>query len=287
VGSTNREASADELARMFQSAGRIQYGLKPVPGTTFGDLDARRLNDYLRRVLGGAAPAEGDIPEWERRLSNLELMVRSDGAVHVTVDGMLLFGALPKRFLPQSGIRALAFPGTRPDYAAVADEDLRGPMTPLCARDGAIVEAGLVEQALAFLARNAPKTAALDGARRVDRPVYPPDVLREVLVNALVHRDYSIAGTDVTMTLFIDRLEVKSPGRLPNTCTVEALREGFRYARNQTLVNIMRDYRYVDFRGMGIRDKVIPGMLAHNGTEAELVETERDFTVRLWATKPP
>ncbi len=77
---------------------------------------------------------------------------------------------------------------------------------------------------------------------------------------------------------------VRSPGRLPNTATVESLRAGFRYARNQTLVNVMRDFGYVEFRGMGIRTKVIPGMLAHNGTEPEFVESEHAFTVRLLAT---
>ena len=81
--------------------------------------------------------------------------------------------------------------------------------------------------------------------------------------------------------------KVTSPGWLPNTATVEALKAGFRYARNQTLVNIMRDYRYVEFRGMGIRDKVIPGMLAHNGTEPEFVETDWSFTVRLWKGPRP
>src|SRR5205823_5094169 len=123
--------------------------------------------------------------------------------------------------------------------------------------------------------------AWINGGVRVDRPAYPPDVVREVIVNALVHRDYSIFGTDITLSLFSDRLEVKSPGRLPNTATIEALKTGFRYARNQNLVNIMRDYQYVDFRGMGIREKVIPGMRAHNGTEPLFVETERDFEVVL------
>ena len=55
-----------------------------------------------------------------------------------------------------------------------------------------------------------------------------------------------------------------------------------RYARNQTLVNVMRDYGYVDARGMGVRNKVIPSMLAHNGTDPDLIEGEYSFTVRLW-----
>lgn len=116
--------------------------------------------------------------------------------------------------------------------------------------------------------------------QRIDRPAYPVEVLREAIVNALVHRDYSIVGADVAIALFSDRLEIESPGRLPNTATVDALKTGFRYARNQTLVNVMRDYRYVDFRGMGIREKIIPGMRAHNGTEPDLVERGEAARVR-------
>ena len=79
--------------------------------------------------------------------------------------------------------------------------------------------------------------------------------------------------------------EIVSPGGLPSTVTVEGMKAGARYARNQTLVNIMRDYRYVDARGMGVRNKIIPGMRAHNGTEPDLVEEEYRFTVRLWKSE--
>jgi ATP-dependent DNA helicase RecG len=100
-------------------------------------------------------------------------------------------------------------------------------------------------------------------------------------VNALVHRDYSIWGTDILLAIYADRLEIVSPGRLPNTVTVEGMKAGMRYARNQTLVNVMQDYRYVDFRGMGVRNK-IAGMRAHNGTEPEFIAEENRLTVRLW-----
>ena len=84
------------------------------------------------------------------------------------------------------------------------------------------------------------------------------------------------------LAIYADRLEIQSPGGLPNTVTVDGMRSGFRYARNQTLVNVMRDYGYVDARGMGVRNKIIPGMRTHNGTEPDLLAEENRFTVRLW-----
>ena len=89
------------------------------------------------------------------------------------------------------------------------------------------------------------------------------------------------------LLIFSNRLEIMSPGRLPNTVTPDGMRVGMRYARNQTLVNVMRDYGYVDARGMGVRNKMIPGMRAHNDTEPDLVEEEHRFTIRLWKSSGP
>ncbi len=282
VGSTCREASREELERMYQAAGRLHYGLKPVPGASLDALDMRRLSNYLNHVLGGPAPAADDRDGWERLLTNLEMMTNSAGQRVATVNGVLLFARQPNRYLPQAGVRAVCYPGVEAEYATRADEDLRGPLTPLRAADGSLVEAGLVEQASDFVRRNTRPTSRLEGARRVDRWEYPPEVIRETIVNALVHRDYTITGADITLTIYADRLEVRSPGWLPNTLTIEAMRAGVRYARNQTLVNVMRDYDYVDARGMGVRSKIVPGMQRHNGTEPDLIEEHQGFTVRLW-----
>ena len=109
--------------------------------------------------------------------------------------------------------------------------------------------------------------------------------MREAIGNALVHRDYSIVGTDIMLAVYSDRLEIVSPGSLPNTITPESMKVGARYARNQILVNVMRDYGYVEARGMGVRNRIIPGMLAHNGTKPDFIEEAHRFTVRLWNSR--
>ncbi len=282
VGTTTRDASREEEQRLYQRSGGLRYGIKPVLGTSPLDLDSRRLLDYFGRVRGDSEVPEPDSPQWFALLRNLELAVEIDGATYATVDGMLLFGPQAGRFVPQSGVRAICYPGSVPDYAARADEDIRGPLVPLGGANDIIYEIGLADRAWDFVRRNTEVTAHLEGARRVDRWDYPEAAVREVVVNALVHRDYSIAGTDVLLAIFDDRLEVRSPGRLPNSVTDEAIKSGVRYARNQTLVNFLRDYRYVDARGMGILHKVIPTMAAHNGTEPDFVADEHSLTVRLW-----
>lgn len=258
------------------------YGMQPVPGAEFNALDWRRLTEYLTRVLAGDAPHLDDRSGWEQLLYNLELMTEYDEGRVATVNGVLLFGKQPGRYLPQSGVRAACYAGDAPDYAARADQRLQGPLVPLRAVDGSFVEIGLLEQAWDFVRRNTMPTARLERFRRIDGWEYPEAVVREAIVNALVHRDYTIAGTDVMLSIYSDRLEVESPGSLPNTVTVERMKAGVRYARNQTLVNVLRDYGLVDARGMGVRSKIIPGMREHNGTEPELIADDHRFTVRLW-----
>ena len=282
VGETSREASREELERMFQASGRLHYGLKPVSGASFDAFDLRRLQDYFTRVAGGEAPAAQDAHGWEKLLRNLDLMTVSQKQLLSTVDGQLLFGKTPRRFLPQCGIRAVCYPGVEPDYATRADEDLRNPMVPLGDAEGGILANGLVEQAWDFMRRNTTPSAYLEHGRRIESWEYPEAAFREAIVNALVHRDYSIVGTDILLAIYADRLEITSPGRLPNTVTIEGMKSGLRYARNQALVNVMRDYGYVEARGMGVRNKLIPGMLKHNGTEPDLIEKDNRFIVRLW-----
>ncbi len=287
VGTTTRDASREEEERLYQQSGWLRYGLKPVLGTTPHDLDLRRLRDYFVRVRGEHSLPFDDADQFERLLLNLELVTTSAGYTSATVDGLLLFGENPDRFLPQSGVRAICYQGTEPDYAVREEEDIGGPLTPLGGSSDLMVEIGIVDRAWDFVRRNTVSSARLEGAQRHERREYPEEALREVLVNALVHRDYSIVGTDAMLSIFSDRLEVQSPGRLPNTVTVEGMRSGMRYARNQTLVNVMRDYGYVDARGMGIRNKVIPLMHANNGTEPDFIEEENRFTVRLWKGATP
>ena len=159
-------------------------------------------------------------------------------------------------------------------------------MTPLLSQAGGIVENSLVEQALDFVQRNTRVRVVEKGGRRVETPAYPRDALREGIVNALIHRDYLLTGTDIELAVFGDRLEIVSPSRPPNGITPERMRFGTRAARNQLLKDMMRDYRYLEHMGMGIPRKIIRGMIEHNGTEPDLVERDNRFMVRLHAQGP-
>ena len=279
VGSQSREASAEELARLFQQRGAFSVEARPVSGSSLADLDLRRLRDYFTRVRGQEAPTDDD--GWRALLANTEFLENDAIGGAATVAGILLFGATPNRFVRHAGISCVAYPGDAKDYATRERAVLRGPMAPLMSADGQVVESGLVEQAMQFCRRNLTPEAALQDGRRVDRWPYPLDALREVVVNALVHRDYLLSATDIELSLYSDRLECISPGRLPNGITPARMRAGCRAARNQLLKDVMRDYGYLEHMGMGVPRKIVRLMLVENGREPELEALDETFTVRL------
>lgn len=285
VGSTSREAIREEEARLYQSSGLMRYEIKPVPGSSLEELDYRRLANYFQDIRQQDCPAEGDESAWQRLLVNTELMVQNRSKIMVTVGGLLLFGRRPNHFLPQAGISATAYPGVEKDYAARERATLRGPIVALRSASGDMLENGLVEQAIEFVRRNIAIQAWLEGGTRRERWDYPLEAVRETIINAITHRDYSIAGVDIELSLYADRLEVISPGRLPNTVTVEKMKLGYRMARNELLKEVLRDYRYIEATGLGIPRKVIRGMREHNGTDPDLIEEESRFIVRLWKDK--
>ena len=98
---------------------------KMVLDATTDIFDLRRLRDYFVRVLGGHAPSENEVAKWWTLLLNLRLATASHERMTATIDGMLLFGKNPKRFLPQSGIRAICYSGESSAHAVRADEDSR------------------------------------------------------------------------------------------------------------------------------------------------------------------
>ena len=300
VGTTTRDASDEEEMRLYQQSGRLQYDRKPVPGTSFADLDWRRLINYFRDVRQQECPDDLDEAAWVRLLANTEIMVEGGGRSMVSAAGLLLFGKNPNRCLPHAGVSATAYCGAEKDYDARERATVRGPAVSLAFQraeaDGTRyprqagtfsesiewVEGGVIERTLEFVRRNVALEAWIDaGGRRQERWEYPLEAVREAVVNAVAHRDYTITVSDIELSMYADRMEIVSPGRLPNTVTVAKMRAGYRATRNELVKEVLRDYRYVEATGLGVPRKIVRGMQEHNGTEPDLIEEDDRFTVRL------
>jgi ATP-dependent DNA helicase RecG len=101
------------------------------------------------------------------------------------------------------------------------------------------------------------------------------EAVRETVLNALAHRDWTRA-TDIEITKYSDRLEVISPGALPNSMTIDKMKAGRRTPRNPVIIEVLRDYGYVDARGMGVPTKIIPLTRQYTG-EDPVFEATDDF----------
>lgn len=279
LGNRSEPATREQQLRLYESGGLMHVELLPVPGTGFEHLDLDRLQFYLQHIISDPEiPATSD--EWIKRLCGMGLMAEDGLGNRVcSVAGFICFGVSPRKFMKQAGIRIVSFDGIDKDYKAVFDEVVDGPMVarwkamPSGSRE--MVDHGLIEK---FAAHIIPliseESATVDEfMQRQKRWLYPWDAVREVVVNALVHRDWS-RSVDVEICLYSDRMEVISAGRLQNSMTVDKMIAGQRSPRNPLIVEIMRDYSYVDARGMGIRTKVIPQMRAQNGVEPEFIATD-------------
>jgi len=286
VGSVSRKATREQQARLFALGGMLHTELLPVSGTGLAHLDLERLQDYLQHILN-----DPEVPEateaWERRLCGMGFMTERNGDPAVcTIAGIVLFGYRPRRSLRQAGVRWMAFDGDEMEYAAADDAVLDEALIGLWrTRDGdrQMDNGGLMEELIErmrpFVSEDAREIA--DGVRRDRRWFYPIEALREALVNAFAHRDWTRVE-DVEVVRYANRLEIKSPGALPNSMTVEKMLAGQRSARNPLIVEVLRDYGYVDARGMGVRTKIIPLLTQYNGVPPYFDVTEDYLSVRMY-----
>lgn len=286
VGSTSRLATREQQARLFESGGMLHSETLPVSGAGFEAMDRERLQDYLVTLVGDLQPPTTD-DGWLHRMVGLGFMTEATGIAPVcTIAGLVLFGRTPHRYLRQAGVRWIAFDGADKSYQALDDAALDGPLVGLFVQQegGAreLVERGLIEDLMdrmqAFVSIEG--EALADGVRRHRTWHYPPPALREAIVNALAHRDWTRA-LEVEVTAYSNRLEVLSPGALQNSMTVEKMIAGQRSPRNSIIVEVLRDYGYVDARGMGVRNKIIPLVREASGIEPTFEATDDHVRVVL------
>lgn len=283
VGTTSREARREEEVRLYQSAGLVNYETKPVLNSGLKSLDLQRISNYFQFILEISVPPHDEPHEWEQILLNSDLLIETGNGVCASVAGLLLFGKNPNRRLPQAGVTAVVFPGSEKDYNTIDEEVIRGPLVPLFSENRSVIGSSVIDRSVEFVKRNMDSVAWLEGARRQLKKALPIDAVREAIVNAVTHRDYTREGTDIEVSMYADRLEIISPGDLPNGVTVEKMKRGIiRVTRNELLKQVLRDCRYIEHFGLGVRKRIIQSMQAHNGTDPDLVEEEDRFKVCLW-----
>lgn len=205
VGSSKRPIPPELLARKFQHRSQtrlIRFDEQPVPGTRWEDLE----QDLWERFLG-----DGPEPP-EVTLRKLRILTEDqEGAERASVAGVLMCSKTPERWLPNARIEAVRYRGERRDANYQVDgESITGPVDEQ------------IRRAVAFVNRTM-RHSATKAPERVEVPQFSIRAVFEAVVNAVAHRDYSIHGSKIRLFVFEDRLELFSPGGLPNSLTVDSL----------------------------------------------------------------
>ena len=219
VGSSKRRMTPDQRLRLAQQRGQsrfLWFDRQPVPETGFETL-SERLWKPLVSVAGAADPP--------RALRNLRLLTLDDGdALRATVAGILLCTDTPERWFPNAAIMATRYRGADRASGQLDAQQIVGPIH------------HQIADAVRFAVRNM-RVAARKAPGRIDMPQYSADAIFEALVNAVVHRDYSMSGRRIRLSMFEDRLEIDSPGALPNGMTIANMEAG-QATRNEVLASV-------------------------------------------------
>ena len=219
VGASKRRLDGDERLRLAQRRAQSRYlwfDQQVVPQTGFETL-SERLWEPLLSVAGAADPRRG--------LMNLNLLAQDDAGVdRATVAGVLLCTLAPQDWLPQATIAATHYRGKDRASGQLDAQEITGPL-PIQIAD-----------AVRFVARNM-RVAARKVPEREDTPEYSVAAIFEALVNAVAHRDYSIASRRIRLSMFSDRVEIDSPGRLPNGMTIAGM-EASQATRNEVIASV-------------------------------------------------
>ncbi len=229
VGSTNRRADAaliEELRRFSRSR---CFDEQPMPELSSEAID-------FRAASGSFAPSR----RLERRdLLSLGILTRHQGRLVPTVGGILLFGRERLRSFPDAWIQGGWFGGR--DRARILDHaEFKG------------YPSVAIEQAVNFVRERLRRGADIVHVRRLDRWELPPEAVREAIVNAVVHSDYSQQGAPIRVALYDDRLEVENPGLLPFGLTIEDIRRGISRLRNRVIGRVFHELGFIEQWGSGI-----------------------------------
>jgi ATP-dependent DNA helicase RecG len=268
-GRQTNPLAARRLRQLLIERGAIQFEMNIPPDATLDDLDLQQVEAYLDTLnlaVGSSKGARRDVGH--EILSQRGCLKRVDGELRPTYAALLLFGRHPQQWLPNATILAAHFPGVaftdrfiKQDIGGTLPEQLR--------------------QAEAFVRANLRKVVRLIGLTRQEKLEYPFEAVRELLVNAIAHRDYNLQGDNIHLNIFSDRLEVQSPGRLPGPITLDNLLEA-RFSRNAVIVQVLSDMGFVERLGYGL-DRVVTVLRQNNLRPPHFEEVAGCFRVTLHA----
>jgi len=233
-GESSKVTSNDELARLLREGGLLYAEEMPVKGSSTDDIDYKQFDFFLfRKYNKTLSELIQEKLSRDQILENLNLAKNGE----FLLTGLLSFSTKRHYFYPQFSIQCVSMDGTIIGSTFSDNEN---------ALEGTITE--VFNGAMSFIGRNMKKVPETNGFNSPTKWEIPHEVFEELLVNALVHRDYFISSS-VKVLIFSDRIEINSPGKLPNSLTVENIKNGVSILRNPILLSTVQ--YILPYKGLG------------------------------------
>jgi len=241
-GNTDRKITDEEMRRFLDNAKLSRFDGTQAPDTNLNELSVAKIYDLLTR-MGQRTNRDARIEEIAfDLLKNLGIADKFDGGNFPTIAGFLIFAKEKpqlKRSFSRYVVRCVKYKGSNVATDIIDKADIEGTLNEQ------------IDTMQKFILRNIRTGAQIVGTKRVERYEYPEKAIREIVANAVIHRDYRITETYTQVNVFEDRLEIFNPGCLPPGVTVDNIRDA-QVSRNEIIAARLKDLDYMEEYGRGI-----------------------------------
>lgn len=262
LGSTNRLADLETISYLQRLAKNISFDEMPCVAAKLEELNTSQITNFLGKSYGKLE---------KKHYQSLGIIAQHADKMYVSYGGILLFGNDRLKWLPDSLIRCVCFAGiTRNEI--VDQKDI----------ESTLIVA--VDEAIAFIHRHTNLSAKFTGgARRIDIPQFPPEAIREAVVNAIVHADYAMNGGSIQIAVFSNRIEITNPGGLAFGQSMENALSGVSRMRNRLIGRIFREIKIIELLGTGLQ-RILEAYQEYPECQPVIEEMNNHFRVILFET---
>lgn len=264
AGKTSRKITPNQLQSFLDKEQKLRYELSPVKNATFDDLDQERLKSFLQvsRGLDVAAYSQKDLISL---LVNMDILSPAKGGIP-TVAGLLLFGKNPGQFLAQSKISIVLFSGNERNQESIQMEVNHPLISVRNTENREIERKGAIEEIISMIADQ-----LFDIHEKQFDRLLPKDALVELILNAIIHRNYADSENKISIEIFADHLEITTPGNLCQEITLDKILVGQKATRNPLLYHYLAENGYFNKNDLPLFD-----LLTHRHKNASIKQFEFD-----------
>lgn len=242
IGNNDRVITDLEMRTFIRNSAVFKYDKTQAIDTDVSMINKDKIQEFLRRSANKVGRLSANNIPTEEVMKNLGVVRRFKGQIYPTFAGFMIFSKNKPQAISQYTryvIRCVRYQGDSVATSIIDKLDIEGSLDEQ------------IDLILKFILRNIALKASIQGAKRIEKYEYPEEAIRELIANAVIHRDYMITETYTQVNIFANRIEISNPGNLPPGVTIENIKDS-QFSRNEIIASILKDMDYLEEYGRGI-----------------------------------